>query len=353
MELIEISVASGFATSPYDESGVRRSGLNLVLGANGAGKTSLLEAVAVLGNLRSFRNRVCAAAVRHGERSFRHHGTVRGGGSRSSDSQLVFESGPPPRRHPQASTAVELTGRSSTSSIFPVFAITRTGSRTGARGPRGTAGPARPVRFSPASRLIFDDLRNYRRCLRQRNAALGAGAADGELAAWEEQLAGRRRTSSSPRERPVLGILADNFLAVYGSLAESRSSPVISVAYRGDAWCDAENDAEKVEETYQQRYNETRTRDRQAGFTGDGPHRHDLSLRTEGRGVRDVLSTGQAKVVAAALRLATLAEIEKERQDRFPVIVDDVDAELDQEALDRLVQPPRGQATAFSLQHER
>jgi recombinational DNA repair ATPase RecF len=74
------------------------------------------------------------------------------------------------------------------------------------------------------------------------------------------------------------------------------------------------------------------------GFTVDGPHRHDLSLNTDGRSVRYVLSSGQTKGVAAALRLATLAQVEKERNEHFPVIVDDVDAELDGAALTLLVQ---------------
>ena len=74
------------------------------------------------------------------------------------------------------------------------------------------------------------------------------------------------------------------------------------------------------------------------GFTVDGPHRHDLSLKTGGRSVRYVLSSGQTKGLAAALRLATLAQVERERNERFPVIVDDVDAELDSAALTHLVE---------------
>jgi recombinational DNA repair ATPase RecF len=41
--------------------------------------------------------------------------------------------------------------------------------------------------------------------------------------------------------------------------------------------------------------------------------------------------------VAAALKLATLAQVERERNERFPVIVDDVDAELDGATLTQLV----------------
>ena len=88
---------------------------------------------------------------------------------------------------------------------------------------------------------------------------------------------------------------------------------------------------------YQTRYHEVRTRDRLAGFTSDGPHRHDLVLRVGGRPVRDVLSSGQAKVVAAALRLAAHAEVERRRGEFIPLVVDDVDAELDRTTLDKLV----------------
>jgi len=53
--------------------------------------------------------------------------------------------------------------------------------------------------------------------------------------------------------------------------------------------------------------------------------------------VRHVLSSGQIKVVAAALRLASLKQIELERGEWLPVIIDDVDAELDGGALSRLI----------------
>jgi recombinational DNA repair ATPase RecF len=83
------------------------------------------------------------------------------------------------------------------------------------------------------------------------------------------------------------------------------------------------------------------------GFTVDGPHRHDLGIKTAGRSVRHVLSSGQTKGVAAALRLATLAQVERERDERFPVIVDDVDAELDATALTRLVEQLGGERQLF------
>ena len=94
-------------------------------------------------------------------------------------------------------------------------------------------------------------------------------------------------------------------------------------------------------------YNETRARDRRTGFTNEGPHRHDLGLRADGRSVRHMLSSGQSKVVAAALRLASLTQVEKERGEHLPVIIDDVDAELDSEVLGRLIEHLEGERQLF------
>jgi DNA replication and repair protein RecF len=155
------------------------------------------------------------------------------------------------------------------------------------------------------------------------------------MVAWEDSLAVAAAKVISGRIHGV-EVLRKRFFEVYEEL-RGDGFPEVEIRYRSEGWCDPKNAAEKVEELYQQRYNETRTRDRQNGFTGDGPHRHDLSILTAGRGVRNVLSTGQSKVTAAALRLATLSQVEKERGERFPVIVDDVDAELDEAAVARLV----------------
>jgi len=235
-------------------------GVNLVLGANGAGKTSALEAVVVLGNLRSFREPNLRRAVHHGEDSFRIVAVVHAEG-REHHLQMVFESGPQPRRH------LEVNGRplqvQQYLQLFPVVAIS---------GPdRALVHGGPEERRSLLDRLVFllqpahiQDLRDYRRALRQRNSALGVGASDNELAAWEAQLAGSAARVVTAR-RAGARILAENFESVYRSLAREHAPPV-TVAYRGDAWCEAENDVEKVEESYHRRYNETRTRDRQMGL---------------------------------------------------------------------------------------
>ena len=112
--------------------------------------------------------------------------------------------------------------------------------------------------------------------------------------------------------------------------------PDIDAIYRMEPDLDGA-DQEKVAEFYRRRYYENRVRDRRARFTLDGPHRHDLALKTEGRPVRDVLSAGQVKIVAAAMWLSNLAQVEERRNERLLVLVDDADAELDDRVFSKLV----------------
>jgi DNA replication and repair protein RecF len=305
---------------------------NAIVGPNGAGKTSLLEAMVVLGNLRSFRTTTLRRAVRHNENSFRLVGTVSTGG-RTHRLEQVVEMGSLVTRTLRIDGVTADVERYL--QLFPVFAITAQDRELVAGGPEG--------RRSMLDRFVFllkpahlDQLRSYRRLLRQRNAALVGQSSDAEIEAWEAPLAAAAAAVIEAR-KTATAILAARFAEEWKELSRGDLTK-IDIEYRSEAWSRPSHGAKKVEDLYRERYNETRTRDRQMGFTVDGPHRHDLSLKTDGRSVRYVLSSGQTKRVAAALRLATLAHVEKERNEHFPVIVDDVDAELDGAALTLLVQ---------------
>jgi DNA replication and repair protein RecF len=304
----------------------------VLLGANGAGKTSLLEALVVLGNLRSFRAANLRSAVRHGESSFRLTGNI-AVGRRTHRLEQIVEVGPPLSRTLRldgAAVSVEKYLQ-----MVPVFAIAASDRELVTGAPDGRR--AFLDRFAFLQRPAYlEELRGYRRALRQRNAALVGGAANAEIEAWERPLATAAARVVAARHRGV-----ERLSALFGEMWKSLSSagsPGVTIEYRIEPWNEPFQGAEQVEESYRQRYNETRTRDRQMGFTVDGPHRHDLSLKTDGRSVRHVLSSGQIKGVAAALRLASLAQVERERNEHLPVIVDDVDAELDGAALALLVQ---------------
>lgn len=304
-------------------------GVVAVIGRNGQGKTNLLEAVATLGTVRSFRGASPRKMVRHGEGGFRLEGEVVG---REGCSRLrqVVEVGPPSHR------TIELDGVPCPLErylrVLPVFALTGADDQLVVGPPEN-----RRTYLDRTAFLIrashLESIRAYRRLLSQRNAGLNAGRADAELAVWEDALAEASARVVAGR-REAVGIVAPAFEAAYERL-RADDFPHLFMTYRGDA--DGGDDPTELAKFYRKRYHSSRDRDRQAGFTTDGPHRHDLGLRADKRNVRDVLSAGQVKVVAASLNIAALIEVERRLGEVVPVLVDDADAEIDRGILERLL----------------
>ncbi len=339
MRLIEIRTA-GFRnlaaeTISWDPA------VNLVTGANGQGKTNILEAIAVLGNLRSFRVSSMRQVVAHGEVEFLLEGRVE---TRDGVVRLTqhVTAGPPVRR------VLEVAGVAAPVSrylqVFPVFTL------SGADRELIAGGPA--VRRAFLDRCafllepeLFDEIFAYRRTLSQRNAALISVVDDHEMEVWEGRLASAA-AAVVHRRRRMCRRLVESFQPIYEAL-RSSGFPEIELSYRGEAGSEKAEKVSELEEHYQKRYNETRVRDRRTGFTSEGPHRHDLGLRADGRTVRHTLSSGQSKMVAAALRLAAVTQVESQRGEHLPVIVDDVDAELDVEVLGRLIEYLEGERQLF------
>jgi len=315
--------------------------VNLVSGGNGQGKTSLLEAVTVLGNLRSFRTGSHRVLTRSGESGYTLEGRVRGSLGTHVLRQVV-NPGPPLER------VLSIDGRAADVAeyltVFPVFALSG--------GDRELINGAPQGRRSFLDRFAFlvdpptlHHLRDYRRCLRQRNAALQARADDRQLAAWDERLA-IAAAAVVDRRRDALKRLEGRFASLYDRL-RGDDSPDLGLAYRGEGWLEADPEREGLASRFRKRYHEMRERDREAGFTVSGPHRHDLILRASGALAREMLSAGQVKAAAAALRLAALREVEAVRDEHLPLVVDDVDAELDGGAVERLVRVVQGGRQLF------
>ncbi len=284
-------------------------GVNLVVGGNGAGKTSLLEAVAVLGNLRSFRSSRWQAVARHGQQNFTLEGVI--GTPDAADCRLtqVVEVGPPVSRSLMVNGAPAVVERYL--QVLPVVTLTPADAELVTGGPSIRRGLLDRLSFMIHAETL-GEVRDYLRTLRQRNAALSADSTDSELDAWDARLAaGAARVVE--RRLAAVSRLAQEFAESY-QLLRGDGFPEMSVGYRSDSWLNGCETTIELEESYRKRYNVTRIRDRHAGHTLEGPHRHDVKLEAGGRPAREVLSSGQVKVVAAALRLATVVQVEREER---------------------------------------
>src|SRR5580692_10813810 len=152
--------------------------LNLISGDNGSGKTSLLEAIYLLGRGRSFRTRYTAQLIRHGAPRLWVHGRTSPEPGHTLGLECARDGGLTIRidRAP-ADSRVQL------SEIFPVQVI--------------DPGIHRLVEEGPA---LLRRWQGYMRALKQRNAALQSGM---ETASWDSELIRLGELLTAARSRLV------------------------------------------------------------------------------------------------------------------------------------------------------
>lgn len=301
-------------------------GFNFFSGGNGAGKTSVLEAVHVLGHGRSFRTAQAGDLVRVGRDRFSIFAECRlGPAAAGHDTRLGLgwsRDGWTLRRNNEAVPILSDFVRN-----LPVVTLDP-GSHELISGPS-------ELRRRFLDWLLFhvepDFLsvwRRYARALRQRNAALRSpsGVSDRELSVWEKELVEAGTRVHDHRER-LVSELRTEFLPLLASIAPGL--PVEGIRLRS-GWSSDTGLADALREG--------RSSDRERGFTQRGPHRGDWRLQL-GNGLdHDQLSRGQGKLAALTSLLAQAALLRKHRGD-WPVLsCDDLAAELDDEHQARLLE---------------
>lgn len=290
---------------------------NLVSGPNASGKTSLLEAVFMLGRGRSFRTAHTETLIRRECAQFQLLGRVQGG---VAPRPLGMRFGREGAEIRYAGRAVE--GLAELASLLPVQAIDPEVHRL------IEGGPSERRRYldwgvfhvEPA---FIGEWRRFQRALRQRNAALKAGQPDSLVRVWERDLIEAGELVARQRARYV-DSLAPHVAAVGERLL---GAPVEIGVSRG--WSADRSLAEAVSASW--------ARDRERGLTHSGPHRADILVRFQGAPARDRISRGQQKLAAAALLLGQLQADAELGSQVTVLLVDDPAAELDPDHLGRLL----------------
>lgn len=297
--------------------------INIFFGANGSGKTSVLEAIHLLGLGRSFRSPSARSVVRY-----------------QAESLTVF---------------AEQTGSS------PMAARTRLGlSRNGGgelimrmngEPVRGLAQMARQLPLllvnadtfgllegAPRLRRQFLDWGVFHveqefypawkvavRCLKHRNSLLRRGKLDLlELDAWDQRLADCAKILHACRERYSQRLIS----AWRNTLGGLGVEPMPEMHY-SPGW--------DASQSYRDVLSSQRQRDLAQRQTGSGPHRADLVFRVHGHAAADILSRGQKKMAVMALRLAQAELLKADTGQSCLLLLDDLPAELDPGALGRLM----------------
>jgi DNA replication and repair protein RecF len=299
-------------------------GLNLLVGDNGAGKTSVIEALHLMAYGRSFRGRVREGLVQ--------------AGAEALEVFVEWDEAGPAARHRRAGmrhSGSAWTGRLDGEPVAQIGEL---------------CAALAVVTFEPGShdlihggsevRRRFLDWglfhvepafmrpwRRYARALKQRNSLLKQKVRDAQLDAWDAELAETGEELSTQRRRYVES-LAPGFATITAELAPSLGAATLAYL---PGW-------KRDELPLADALLLARERDALAGHTSVGPHRADWRPAFSAIPGRDALSRGQAKLAALAALLAQ-ADFHAEVTGSQPVFaLDDLASELDRPHQSRVLQ---------------
>ena len=288
---------------------------NLIWGSNGSGKTSLLEAIFLLGRGRSFRTRNSERLIRLGQPRLTVFGRTDGMPPQAIGVQVAKGGGTIARINGAAAGSLTELSQS-----FPVQVIDpgvhKLVEEGGFRRRRWMDWAVFHVEHGFADVWV-----RYTRAVKQRNAALRHQPA--QAAAWDPEVARLGELIAEARR----GML-DQMQAAWQESVLALSGLEVDLHYsRG--W--------SQDIPLSQALVEARARDHARGLTHSGPHRADVLVRLNGRPAREVLSRGQQKLVAIAMTLAQIRLLQESTATTPTLLLDDPAAELDSPHLVRFI----------------
>jgi DNA replication and repair protein RecF len=315
------------------------SGINVIYGNNGQGKTNWLEAIHLLAHAKSFRTRHLNEAIAFGKSSASVQGQVARGNDLERDLQVDI----------RANTRQTLVNRKRESLVNYAAQL---------HAVWFTADELEVVRGGPEARRSFIDrgaislhpsyaqaLGSYNKVIKQKKSLL-LQSAEGRLrfeevvellAPWNEQLVGL--SAQIHRSRTAYVALLND------ALEHSLFGDTLSIRYVSSL--EGKGDLDNYEELMAQRLQIRLQAEVFAGACLIGPHRDDLSVLFGDRNLRSFGSSGQQRSALITLDLAAISVYHSEHQDYPIFLIDDVDAELDGIRIERLLEYLDGRTQTF------
>lgn len=318
--------------------------LTAVVGDNGHGKTSLLEAVGWMATTRSFRGVPDSALVRNGADAAIIRGRIeRGGRERLIEAEVTRQG----RNRVQVNRqAVARAKALAETLIVTMFAPDDLELIKG--GPALRRGYLDDL-LAAASPRLAGSRSEYERVVRQRNALLRGGIRSAEdrstLDVWNQQLAAKGAELVHGRLR-LLDRVVGPMAKAYADLTGTSTGGTVEGAYETE-WAPEglPDDAAAIESRLTEAIEETGRREIERGRTLVGPHRDEWRLQIDGLDARSHASQGEQRSLALGLRLAGHAVLTDIVGEPPVLLLDDVFSELDPHRSEALVHHlPPGQA---------
>jgi DNA replication and repair protein RecF len=282
------------------------SGMNLIAGPNASGKTSLLEAIALLAQGRSFRTSRIDQLIQHQQNALTIVGTIR-------SQQRLHTLG---LAREEKKTLVKLDGKLLSRStdlidLQPMHVITPESHEILDQGPK--------MRRQYLDWGVFHVKQGYLPCwqryhrvLRQRNHVLRSGGSKQAVQAWDSPLVTEANMLHSMRKAYL-----EQLTPALNDFGQQLLDMHVEYSYRPGWSTSCEDLTAQLKADLAQ--------DQERGFTHSGPHRADISVKASGLAVKQVFSRGQQKLLICAMYLAQVAN----SPNPGILLIDDLPAELD------------------------
>jgi len=313
------------------------TGITLLLGDNGEGKTNVLEAISYISLSKSFYAASDAQVVMLGHNVLEIQAAIADDAGRVSDVRITADA-----LSGEKSVRVNGSGLDRVSTLIGMFpAVILSPEQGGVV----AGGPAERRKFldvvlCQTSRAYLADILEYRRVLRQRNkllldARLNGTAPGRELPAWTDELV-RLGSRLIHKRAAFVESIRGPFTTAYGFLAgASVDATVRYVTAEGiEERMAVESIAQHLHDAMEKRAAEERRR----GATVVGPHRDDLAFAIDGLAAERYASQGEQKTVLIALKLSEYEYVTMRCGETPILLLDDIFAELDRHRAARVME---------------
>lgn len=315
------------------------SGLNILHGNNAQGKTNWLEAVYMLAHAKSFRTHRLKETVRFGEHDAAIKGTVSTGNDLERELQINLNGTTKQtlingKREPISRYAAHLYAVCFTADELEVI-------RGGPEARRNFLDRGAVSLHPPFAQTVAD----YNKVIKQKKRLLQNAAEDrltldavaNLVAPWNQLLIGLATQIHRARSRYV-DLLNE-------ALDHNLFHDDISIRYVSSL--EGKGDLTDYRSLITSRLQARMQAELFSGACLIGPHRDDLLVLFTGRDIRSFGSSGQQRSALITLDLAAISVYYSKHQNYPIFLIDDVDAELDGNRINRLLEYLDGRTQTF------
>ncbi|MBL1321427.1 MAG: DNA replication/repair protein RecF [Methylophaga sp.] len=296
------------------------SGINLILGENGSGKTSLLEAIHLLAMGRSFRTRTLKNAIQFEQQQLQITAKISGdipvGLQYDKNKGLKIRLNRAPLKR-LSELAMQLPLQFVPANCHQFFE----------KGPRYRRQLLDWGLFHVEPSFNFH-WQAYKKIIQQRNAALRQHKPTSEIQLWDAHLVSHGDAITALRKQQLKKVL-DQFSVLFARLCPEFSGAEFTLKYR-NGWLKGS--------TLDLALSGSITRDQQLGYTRSGSHAADWSFKINDADPIEMFSRGQQKLFFLALCMVQASMAEHSNHDRSILLLDDISSELDQKHQQNVMQ---------------